>query len=158
MQGSQNLDEGYDILQQIDAHHTPYIFPWCPNGTCNRTATMISGSEDNTWSEWAEVADSSGNKLSDLFATKGGYIGVMIPESVSRANTLFQIEFAYGDGKTIITRLRIFSEDLKLPTDSGKNLRNNKIPAGEKVYGRCASEKGGESVTGHLRFYYEDGV
>lgn len=157
MQGSQNLNEGYDILQQIDAHHVPYIFPWCSLGSCERTLTLTANATPNIWSDWTIVVDSLGNKLSDQFATKGGYVAAIIAESVSKKDNLYQIEFAYGTSKSIISRFRAIAGDTKISTDSGKNLRNPYIPAGQEIYYRCASEAGGEDITGQIRYYFEDG-
>jgi hypothetical protein len=158
MSGTRNLDEGYDSIEFIDWHHVPYVFPWCSTGSCARTLTLNSSASANTWSDWTVIVDNLGNKLSDQFASKGGYFSAIIAEAVSKKDNLYQIEFAYGTAKSVITRFRAIAGDTKISTDSGKNLRNPYIPAGQELYYRCASEDGSQSISGQVRFYYEDGA
>lgn len=157
MQGSQNLDEGYDILQQIDMHHVPYVFPWCNLGSCTRTITLTAPATPNVWGDWTILVDSLGNKFSDQFTTKGGYLAAVIAETVSKKDVTFQIEFAYGTSKSIITRFRAIAGETKASSDSGKNLRNPYIPPGQEIYARVSADDGSEWITGQIRYYFEDG-
>jgi hypothetical protein len=151
-----NLDDNYGGAF-VDNHHCTNIFPYGKNGDCTRTMTLTAPAATNTWGEWAEIVDSEGNSFSDIFAERAGYIAAIVAETVSNKDKVAQFEFAIGDDKCCLVRFRAIAGDTKVSTDSGKNLRNPIIPAGQKVYYRMASEQTEMAFTGQIRYYFADG-
>lgn len=156
MVASQNLDDNYGGAY-IDNHHLTRVFPWSETGACNLTMTFTSHASNNTWSNWAVIVDSAGTKLSDSTRHCDIYLAAVIAEAVSKKDNIYQVEISYGDTKSVVNRFRALAGDTKISSDSGKNLRNLKIPAGEEIYYRCASTVGAQNILGQIRFYCEDG-
>lgn len=153
---AKNLDDNYPEAF-IDNHHCTNIFPYGADGDCTRTMTLTAPATINTWSDWTEISDSKGNTFSSIFTERGGYIAAIIAETISTKDKAAQLEFGLGDDKCCLVRFRAISGDTKVSTDSGKNLRNPIIPAGERVYYRMASEQTEMEFTGQIRYYFEDG-
>lgn len=135
----------------VEMVHETYIFPESTANVC----ILTGHANANTWSSWAEIADDQGvpDTLSSKFASAVGHLSATVIEDLSATSTLYMVELAYGDDKTIISRHRVLSETNKLPTMQVSRARASGIPAGETVYARVMCAAGGESLNVHFRYH-----
>lgn len=131
-------------------HHTTAIFPANTNLTCTLTAAEAA----NTWSAWAEIADSGATKLTAGFASAKGHLVSMVIESLSEIDTIYMVEIGYGDDHTIVSRWR-FAGTTKFQNPIHQvRVRGIHIPAGEKVYYRLKSASAvADTVLVHFRYF-----
>jgi len=141
-----NSEHLVDVLM-----HETTIFPTATNLTCVLTAHANA----NTWSAWAEIADSAATKLSTAFASKAGHITAMEVEETNVASVLFMVELAYGEAKTIISRLRFISETNQVAVAQVPRLRGSHIPAGETIYYRLMCATGAKTANVYFRYFLE---
>jgi len=130
--------------------HVTAIFPVDTNLTCTFTAHETA----NTWSTWAEIADSGATKLSAAFATSEGHITAMGIETVSEDNTIYMIEIGWGASKTLITSGR-FAGGTKFESPS-EHLRfwAPNFPAGQLIYYRMKTATAvADTCTVHFRYH-----
>lgn len=133
-----------------EIHHITGVFPY---GT-NLTLTLTAHADANTWSNWAEIIDNIGNKLSDLI-TMEGHITAFMLEKCETKEKVFMFEIAYGDAKTIISPYRfIAGQTTKLPPIQQVRIRSDHLPPGEKLYYHMMCEQAGSKTCQlHIRYY-----
>ena len=137
-----------DIHDAID--HVTSIFPANTNLTCTFTAAATA----NAWSSWIEIADSSSNKLTTLFATYPGHLTCAMVETVSEVDTIYMVEISYGSSKIVVARVR-FAGGTKF---QAPNVHNRfwapEIPVGETVYYRMKTATAvADTCTVHFRYH-----
>jgi len=143
---------GIDILRHllIVTEHSTIIFPADTDLSCTLTALDTA----DTFSAWAEVADSAATKLTSVFATYPGHISSMIIESVTQDNTIYMLELAYGDDHIPITSMRFAGSNKFQNPSHQERFRGVDIPAGEKVYYRMKSATGvADAALVHFRYF-----
>lgn len=133
-----------------ETHHITGIFPI----DSNLTLTFTAHANANEWSSWAEVVDSSANKLSDLFTEEAHITAFMIEECETKEK-VFMFEIAYGDDKNVISRYRfIAGQTTKLPPIQQVRIRGDHFPADEKIYYHMKCEQAGnKTCLLHIRYY-----
>ena len=141
----------YSVHNDEMIDHATLVFPTATNLTCVLTAHANA----NTWSAWAEIADSAATTLSAAFAAKAGHITAMEVEETNVASVLFMAELAYGAAKTIISRLRFISETNQVAVAQVSRFRGSHIPAGETVYYRLMCATGGKTANVYFRYFLE---
>lgn len=147
-------NEIYNELQ-IEAHHLSYIFPDDTNKTC----TLTSHVNANTWSAYVEIVDSAAGTLAAAFAVIGGDVGVssIMVEETSVKDKHYIIEISYGAAHTVVGYHRFVSGDLvKLGTIQQVRLRTRLVPSGETVYYRLKCEDGANTCVVSFRFHCHD--
>lgn len=119
------------------AMHTDFLFPSATNLTC----TLTAHADANTWSAWVAIVDSGATGLSASFAANNGHIDALQIEEANQASTHYQVELAWGAGKTAIGTARIQTFTANQPVNSSFDLNGSEITAGETVYARvmCAT-------------------
>lgn len=117
----------------------------------NETVTLVTPAGANTWGAWAEVDDNNGVTFSSKLDAVSQFLSTIVVETVSVNNQRFMFEFAYGDDKIVVTRLRVYSGAVPKQETSVKALV---IPFGETVYyrGKC-SLAGPQNCTVHFRYH-----
>jgi len=126
-----------DVIDIDDAtQHVTSIFPSDTNLTC----TLTAHANANTWSAWAEIADSGATKLSASCVTAPLHITALGIETLSEENAIYMIEIAWGAAKNPITSGR-FAGATKFQTPT-EHLRfwAPHIPAGELIYYRMKTD------------------
>ena len=137
-----------EILKR-EIHHASHIFP----EDTDEFLTFTAGVGDNEFSDWVEIEDSEGHKLSD-YAVAHLHISALMVEDANVKDKAYMIEIAHGDAKTLITPYRfIAGETTKLPAVQQIRVRSEYIPAGEKVYYRMKCETGGKTCDLHIRYH-----
>lgn len=135
----------------IESQHETLIFPDNPDGY----VTLEAGAIDNEFSDWIEVEDNNAVKFSSKFISSDGHISSAIVESADTKDKVYLFEFAFGDGKTFVSKHRFASGDVKhLSAVQEARVRGKMIPKGEKVYYRMACEVGGAICTLQFRYHY----
>jgi len=139
------IDDNYDAL-----HHATTIFP----GDTDLTCTLTAGQPADTFGTWAEVVDSDATTLLSFFASKPGHLTVIQEEELSDINTLYMLELAYGDTKTMISTQRFAgSGKFQNPVNQAR-VFGFEIPAGETVYYRMKSNTAvADTAKIHIRFH-----
>ena len=99
--------------------------------------------------------DSGATALSTAFAAKAGHITTMEVEETNVASKLFMVELAYGDDKTIISRLRFISETNQVAVAQVSRVRGAHIPAGETIYYRLMCATGAKTANVYFRYFLE---
>ena len=137
-----------------EIHHTTSVFPH----DTNLTLTFTAHADANTWSSWAEIVDSEGNKFSDLI-TRAGHITAFLIEVCETKYKAFMFEVAYGDAKIPISHYRfIGGEATKLLPIQQVRIRSRNFPATEAIYYRMKCEEAGsKSCQLHIRYYLHRG-
>lgn len=138
------LDE---ILEET--RHTSYIWP----EATNIHATLSAPVGANTWGNWVELADGSGNKFSDKITSITHLSDTKI-EEYSDKNQTYMYQFAYGDSKVIVGGRRV--SPIKESGEYAIDLKTMPIPIGEKFYARCMCSSGGETCTVLIRYHYHN--
>ena len=141
-------------LLLIETHNT-YIFPAATNLNCVLTAHA----DANTWSEWAEVVDTTGEpiSLSSVFAAHKGHLTAVVVEVTNQASTRYMFEISYGAAKVHIASIRILSETNQIGVAQVARIRGAEIPAGETVYYRAMCETAGSKTANvYFRYFAED--
>lgn len=134
------------ILREI--HHDSHVFP---EGT-DEFLVFTAGAEDNEWSEWVEIEDGSGNKLSDK-AVSHLHISALMVEDTNVKDKAYLIQIAHGDAKTPVTPYRFISGESKLPAIQDSRVRADHIPAEAGIYYRMKCESGGKTCDLHIRYH-----
>lgn len=131
-----------------DNHHETCVFPAISNLDC----TLTAGGTANIFGSWVEIVDNAGtpNKLTDAFASKGGYLSSIVAETGTVADKIYLIEVAYGASKIVVGRVRLLKANI-----AQNRMRTLKIPAGETVYYRMMCETASASCDVHFRYYME---
>ena len=146
-----SYERGVDSLEAAgdEYHHVTQLFP---EGS-DETLTFTSGPVDNVFGAWAEVIDSSANKLEDKIIRPAQITAFMV-ETATVKDEVYVFQVAYGDAKTIVAPYRfIAGETIKLISIQQIRVRSKLIPPGEKVYYRMKCETGGCSCELHMRYY-----
>ncbi|GAH89743.1 unnamed protein product [marine sediment metagenome] len=135
----------------IEAQHETLIFPDNPD----EYVTLEAGAVNNEYSSWIEVEDNNAVKLSSKFASENGHISSAIVESTDTKDKVYLFEFAFSDVKTLISKHRFASGDIKhLSAVQQARVRGKAVPKGEKVFYRMTCETGGAKCTLHFRYHY----
>lgn len=135
----------------VEAQHETLIFPDNPDDY----VTLEAGAVNNEYSNWVEIEDNNAVKLSSKFASDGGHISAAIVESADTKDKVYLFEFAFSDVKTLISKHRFASGDVKhLSAVQQAQVRSKAVPKGEKVFYRMACETGGAKCTLHFRCHY----
>lgn len=140
-----NID---DILDAVS--HTSYVYP----ANTNLTVTLTALNTANSYSNWAEITDSGATTFSSLFAAASGHISSLIIETVSENTTIYMLQMAYGDSKTLILESR-FAGSGKFQAPNVQNrMWTLTFPAGETIYYRMKSATAvADTCTIHLRYH-----
>ena len=103
-----------------------YVFP-------DSTAryVLFASSDNDTFGAWAEIQDNTATTLSSKFAANAGYIIDLYLYDLTRADTMWLIEIAYGATKTNVARVMFNSDYMNIA-----KIRSTRIPAGETIYYR----------------------
>lgn len=135
----------------LEAQHETLIFPDNPN----EYVTLEADAVNNEFSDWIEVEDNNAVKFTSKFDSEGGHISSAIVESADTKDNVYLFAFAFGDAKTLISKHRFASGDIKhLSAVQQARVRSKPIPKGEKVYYQMACEIGGAKCTLHFRYHY----
>jgi len=134
-------------------HHTAHVsqvFPVDTDLTCTLTALNTA----NTFSTWAEIADSGATKLSTAFATSVGHISAMLVETISEADTIYILEVSWGADKTVLLRSR-FAGGTKFQSPATHTEFNAPwFPAGQLIYYRMKTATAvADTCTVHFRYH-----
>jgi hypothetical protein len=132
---------------EVDFFNTAEVFVY-PT-TTDRTCTMTSGLAD-AFGVWAEITDSAATTLSSKFAAKGGYFCDAMVFNNSVPSEMYIIEIAYGAGKTVIARLRVYADWTYMV-----HIKSRPIPAGETIYYRMAAETAGSTCRIGFNYFLE---
>jgi len=100
MKGADTIRVLRNIFDGIS--HVSSIFP----DDTNLIWTLTAHANANTWSDWTEIQDSGGNKLSDLYITAHGYVTAIMLETLSEDDAIYMFELAWGADKVIFARGR----------------------------------------------------
>lgn len=112
---------------------------------------LFASGANNTFGAWTEIKDNLDASLSANFTTKAGYIADIYLYAITKANTFWMIELAYGSDKTSIGRIMFESEYMDIA-----QIKSRKIPAGETIYYRMmANTPPTEYVCVGLRYFFE---
>jgi len=130
--------------------HVSNVFPVDTNLTCTLTALNTA----NTFSNWAEIADSGATKLSTAFATADGHISSVLIETISEADTIYLFEVSWGAAKTVILRSR-FAGGTKFQSPTALTaFRAPAFPAGQLMYYRMKTASAvADTCTVHFRYH-----
>ena len=134
------------LLREI--HHVSHLFP----EDTDEFLVFTAGVGDNEWSEWVEIEDSKGNKLSDK-AVRHLHISALMVENANVKDKVFLIEIAQGDAYTPVTPYRFISGESKLPAIQDSRVRADHIPGGVAIYYRMKCESGGKTCDLHIRYH-----
>lgn len=148
--GVSNPADIHDLI--IDIHHRSYYFP----DDITKTCTLTAGGADNTFGNWAEIADNLGAKLSDQTIYALG-VSAMQVRSESVADVLYMFEIGYGQAADNVTNIDVheFGSGTKfVEGDEVATFRPPLIPAGQKVYYRMKCETGGATCQVFLRYHH----
>jgi len=130
--------------------HVSALFPV----DTNLTWTMTALNTANTWSEWAEIADSGTTKLSASYAAVDGHITAIMIETVSEADTIYEYEIAWGASKVIIGRGRFAGETKFQAPNTTERYWAPCFPAGQLLYYRLKSASAvADTCTAHIRHH-----
>lgn len=146
------LDALGDLLEDMHdtLHHTSSIFPANTNLTCTFTANATV----NTYSSWVEIGDSASTKFSAAFADAKGHVTSMLIEDVSEVNTLYMMQLAYGDAKTLISSVRFAGGTKFQAPDTQSRFWAPPIPAGETFYYRMkTATSAADTCLVHFRYH-----
>lgn len=145
---------GIVILDKLllEAEHESLLWP---EGT-GQVVTCQAGAVANTFSEWAELdIDGDGNTLSSKLADNISHISAVIIEDLSDDDEVYDLEMAYGAGKTNIGRHRFLSGEVKkLSGVMYIRIRAPEIPAGETIYYRMKCSQGDATCEIHVRYHF----
>lgn len=122
----------------------PYTSLLFPNlsSDIDLTCTLTAGTS-KSFGTWAELEDSSANKLSTVAEGYILHISALRVIEMSEPAKLYVLEIGYGPSAGDVTCID--------PHDYG-----HAIPKGEKVYGRVKCETDGATATIVLWYHYEE--
>jgi len=100
MKGINTIGKLHHIFDAVS--HVSAVFP----ADTNLTWTLTAHEDTNTWSAWAEIADSAATKLSASFTTTDGHVTSILIETISETNTIYLLELAWGADKTVFAQFR----------------------------------------------------
>ena len=145
------IDKAGRIRDTDDAtQHVTSIFPSDTNLTCTFTAHANA----NTWSAWAEIADSGATKLSATFATMPGHISSMLVETISDNAAIYMIEIAWGAVKNLVTTMRFAGVGKFQAAHIQDRFWAHPFPAGQLIYYRMKTETAvADTCTVHFRYH-----
>ena len=118
--------------------HVSDLFP----GNTNLTCTFTAHATANTWSAWAEIADSGATTLSSSFTTNDGHLTSILIETVSDNAAIYMFEISWGAAKTIVTKGRFAGAGKFQAAHITDKFWAPEIPSGETVYYRLKTETG----------------
>ena len=130
--------------------HVSALFP----ADTNLTWTMTALNTANTFSEWAEIADSGATKLSASYTTNHGHLTSILIETVSEIDTIYEFEIAWGASKITIARGRFAGETKFQAPKTTDRFWAPAFPAGQLLYYRLKSATAvADTCTAHLRHH-----
>lgn len=168
-----NIDNAYTSIQETDVrvtnvrneldglteevdrefHHNSQIFPQYSGETWILTA----GNANDTFGDWAGVVDSEPVYLANRCAD--GYnlhITAVALEDASNKDKIYNVELAYGeDTKTIITRARFMTGNVKEGAANVTKVRAEYVPYGESIFYRLQCETANATCQLHIRFHLD---
>lgn len=149
--GQERFILGYiqGLIENLQIHqgHIPYLFP----EETTRNITFTCGGGVDTFGAWTEIVDSGAVTFSSKFASHPGTFDEVMLFAYSVPNIIYIVEIAYGVAKTIVERVRVYSDwTYKLRVDS------NEIPAGEIVYYRAKAQNALATLRVGFKYYYTD--
>jgi len=140
-----------DLIQDIWDYcvHVSKIFP----EDTDETVTITAGGTNNTFGDWAELADNNSVTLSSKFTAKSGYIVSILLEEADTKDVRYLLEIAYCATKTVVARSRFMKVNTKLNVSHQMRIRSLKIPKGEIVYYRLKCETASATAEIQVRYY-----
>ena len=141
-----------DTLAHLGKHqnHDAKIFP----EATNVTITLTAHASANTWSAWAEIADSGATTFSSKVTDHTHITGIMV-ENTSAVDKVWMLEISYGSAKVVVSRSRFIGGSAGvLPAIQSIFINSDQIPTGETVYYRLMSTQAGGTCQVHIVYHY----
>jgi len=116
--------------------------------------TLAAGEVANTFGLWSRVEDNNGVHFSEIFTghlTWDRHISAIVLEDASIKDKIYYLELAYGDARTMITRMRLIAGNTKVGATNRATVRAAHIPSGEYLYYRMMCETANATLEIHLR-------
>ncbi len=142
------------LNEEIDTefHHNTLIFP----EYSGKTWALTAGATNNVFSDWAEIVDSEPVALSDRGSPNYHmHISAVVLEDASVKDKIYNVEIAYSNDYTRITRCRFMTGNAKEGASNVTKVRAEYIPNGEPIFYRLQCETANATCQLHIRFHLD---